>query len=62
MPKQDYLGDGVYVEYDGFGWWLRANDPQSEKEVYLEPSVFEALKLFVAKCKEEVKDEVQTGG
>mgnify|MGYP003624167263 CR=1 FL=1 len=19
---QEYLGDGVYIKYDGWGWWL----------------------------------------
>ena len=60
MPKHDYLGDGVYVEFDGFGWWLRANDPQSEKVVYLEPPVFEALKRFVANCTAPEEKKMET--
>lgn len=35
----EYLGDGVYAEYDGVGCWLRTGDHQSEKcsnEIYLE--------------------------
>jgi hypothetical protein len=57
MPRQDYLGDGVYVEFDGFGWWLRANDPLGDKAVYLEPHVFEALRRFVATCRPEPETE-----
>ena len=31
---QDYIGDVVDVEFDGYGVWLRANSPDSDKEVY----------------------------
>ena len=47
---KDYIGDGVYVEFDGYGVWLRANSPDSDKEVYLEPSVLEALNRFFKRC------------
>jgi very-short-patch-repair endonuclease len=46
VDSKAYLGDGVYVEYDGWGVWLRANSPDSPKEVYLEPVVFNALARF----------------
>lgn len=48
--KSDYLGDGVYAEHDGFGIWLRANAPDSESKVYLEPAVFNNLKNFAERC------------
>jgi len=47
---KDYIGDGVYVEYDGFGIWLHANEPDSEKAVYLEPDVLAALNRFAQRC------------
>ena len=47
---QDYIGDGVYVEFDGYGIWLRANSPDSSKEVYLEPEVLMALNRFFKRC------------
>lgn len=47
---QDYIGDGVYVEFDGHGIWLRANSPDSPKEVYLEPEVLMALNRFFKRC------------
>jgi hypothetical protein len=53
MPNntiQDYIGDGVYVEFDGYGIWLRANSPDSPKEVYLEPEVLMALNRFFKRC------------
>jgi hypothetical protein len=51
----EYIGDGIYVEFDGFGIWLRANSPDSEKKVYLEPAVLENLNRFAKKCHGEVK-------
>jgi hypothetical protein len=44
-PNEDYIGDGVYVEFDGYGIWLRANVPTTD-EIYLEPSVLRALNDF----------------
>ena len=26
----EYMGDGVYIEYDGYGYWLRANHHSSQ--------------------------------
>ena len=45
--REDYIGDGVYVEYDGTGIMLKANcnsDPTDK--VYLEAEVFDKLILF----------------
>ena len=44
----DYIGDGVYILYDGFGFELRANDHANPTDViYLEPKVLESLNNFV---------------
>ena len=44
---RDYIGDGVYVEFDGFGVWLKANDFfDPTDKVYLEPEVFAKLLHF----------------
>jgi len=51
----DYLGDGVYAVYDGFGIWLYANDHRAEfatDKIYLEPSVLGALESFKNRIKE----------
>jgi len=49
MEKLDYLGDGVYAEFDGFGIWLYANDHQNPTDkIYLEPEVFARLLKFQA--------------
>lgn len=39
-----YVGDGVYIMFDGYGFWLHANshDKPTDK-IYLEPEVFSIL-------------------
>lgn len=37
-----YLGDGVYVSFDGYQLWLAANNHEN-KVIALEPQVFENL-------------------
>lgn len=44
--NKQYLGDGVYVSYDGYGLWLEANVPTTDR-IYLEPLVFESLQKYV---------------
>ena len=45
--KTEYLGDGLYAEFDGYMLTLRANVPTTDN-VYLEPSVWAALMRFMA--------------
>jgi len=48
LGNVDYLGDGVYSIYDGFGIWLHTNDHKHPTDrIYIEPSVLEALNRFV---------------
>jgi hypothetical protein len=52
----DYLGDGVYIEFDGYAFWLRANDHRDNyctDKIYLEPSVINALNRFVERVNNE---------
>ena len=50
---QDYIGDGVYVKYDGWGIWLKANDPgQPTDEIYLEPDMLARLNEFAERINE----------
>lgn len=45
--KQDYIGDGVYVEFDRGGIMLKANDHLDPTDtIYLEPYVLAALIRF----------------
>lgn len=50
--NMEYLGDGVYVEYTGFSYILRANHHTSKEctdEIHLEPFVLQNLNLFLEK-------------
>ena len=52
-PKQ-YLGDGAFVEYDGYGLWLTAENGESVTDkVYLEPAVYAALVAYVERIKQD---------
>jgi hypothetical protein len=43
-----YIGDGVFVEYDGYGIVLTTeNGIQITNRIVLEPAVYEALRRFV---------------
>lgn len=49
---KDYIGDGVYAFFDGYGIELRANDAHNPTDVvYLEPDVLTSLLLFVDRTK-----------
>lgn len=54
MTEVDYIGDGVYVEFDGYGIMLKTNDQlHSTNEVYLEPEVFNKLVAFRERMKKK---------
>ncbi len=58
MPENatTYLGDGAYAEFDGFGIQLTTENGISvTNRIYLEPEVYEALSLFVSRCRAEAK-------
>ena len=50
--EKDYIGDGVYVAFDGYGYWLTAEDgSRATDAIYLEPTVLRALVRFVERVK-----------
>ena len=52
-----YLGDGVYVEFDGYHVVLKANSRISPTDtIYLDPSVIDALMDYIDDLIKE-KDE-----
>lgn len=54
----DYLGDGVYIEYTGYSYILRANDHREAyctDTIHLEPSVIAALNRFVTRMEQKTK-------
>jgi len=51
---KDYIGDGVYTIFDGYGIWLHANDLNHPTDkIYLEPDVLEKLNRFAERIKTE---------
>lgn len=52
MTKKQYLGDSVYVDFDGFGLVLTTeNGYGPSNRIVLEPEVFEALAKYVERLK-----------
>lgn len=45
-----YLGDGAYVEFDGWGWKITTEDGvRATNTIYFEPEVLKAFDEFVDK-------------
>ncbi len=49
MTDPAYLGDGCYVSYDGWQFWLYANSLGSHERVALEPAVLQAFLDYVSR-------------
>ena len=48
MVEREYIGDGVYVLYDGNGFWLYANDLEKPTDaIYLEQEVVDVLAVTI---------------
>ena len=55
-----YLGDGVYIQFDGFGYILRANHHKEDyctDQIYIEPEVFTSLIKFDEIIKNKIKEK-----
>jgi len=53
-----YLGDGAFVEHDGWSLVLTTSDgARTTNRIVLEPEVYAALVAFVARLKPAVADE-----
>ena len=56
-----YLGDGVYVSFDGWRVWLDLRGQDGTTRIALEPSVMAALNEYAAEAfREEKKPEEET--
>ena len=56
--KKEYLGDGLYVTFDGWGIWLTSEDGVSVlNKVYLEPPVLKSLEEYVGRLRVFIKTE-----
>ena len=50
LEGKAYLGDAVYVDFDGFALWLTTEDGIREtNRICLEPEVYRALTEYVAR-------------
>ena len=50
---EEYLGDGVYVSFDGYAITLRAPREHGDHYVVLEPREFKALTDYVSRALEQ---------
>lgn len=48
---KEYIGDGVYVNHDGYHLWLQTleNEEGRKNEIALEPDVFQKLVEYAEK-------------
>ena len=46
MKTEEYLGDGVYVSYEGYYIKLMVKDDKNPQVIYLEDNVLDALLSF----------------
>ena len=56
-----YLGDGVYASYDGYGVILDLRAQDSTTRIYLEPQVFQALVTYRESIMRQMKEQEKTG-
>ncbi len=51
--NQEYIGDGVYIEDDGWGFWLKterhSEPPTTTHRIYLEPDVLKSLMEWIGR-------------
>lgn len=57
VEDKEYLGDGVYAEYDGLGIVLKANEPTTDT-IYLEFMTMEMLIRFYEKVKKKKRKNI----
>ena len=50
-----YIGDGVYIEFDGYQYVLHANTYPSTLRVYLPPEVLEQVIIYDQRIKAEIQ-------
>ena len=55
---KEYLGDGVYIEFDGYGFVITTEDGYSTtNRIVLEPYVYEQMLEYVNKLKSTLSEE-----
>jgi len=56
-PTEEYLGDGVYVVFDGYSFVLDLRGQDNSTKIILEPVVMDALDRFRKRIEEIERDE-----
>jgi hypothetical protein len=56
---EEYIGDGLYVSFDGFAFSLRAPRIGGDHFVVLEPEVLVEFESFVKRTKQEIEEQRQ---
>jgi hypothetical protein len=51
--RETYLGDGLYVSFNGFGFILRAPREGGDHWIVLEPSIVHAFAEYVERIMQE---------
>lgn len=55
--NEEYLGDGLYVSFDGFSLWLRAPREHGDHVVALEPWMFASFVNYARRHGFTIKQE-----
>ncbi len=60
---KQYIGDGVYCDYDGYSFVLTTEDGISvTNTIVLEPNVYDALERYVIRLRIQMRlDEIGVG-
>ena len=56
--NMDYMGDGVYIEFTGYSFILRANDHRESHctdTIHIEPQVLDAINSFALRMEKKTK-------
>jgi hypothetical protein len=57
INEKEYLGDGAYVDFDGYQIWLTtSNGIRTTNEVALEPLVLERFLQYIERLKHYIED------
>lgn len=50
---REYLGDGLYVHFNGYNYAISVNDHKNEPVAYFEPDHLEAFNRFAERMKKK---------
>jgi hypothetical protein len=44
---EEFIGDGLYVSFDGWQIWLRTPRPEGDHRIAMEPDVWRSLRAWI---------------